>query len=225
MTTKDKYGVYAVVALFLAAVLVVSVLNGCKKGTPEPAEPAGGPNEAPVAAKPAEASADPLETATSLFRQPKASLQNIIKAAKTWQPSFEQWWGKLAPDFTLTDIDGNLHKLSSYRGKDVIVVIWTTWCPTCKLEIPHLKELYKAFDREKLAILSISNESPTLLKDFASEQKIPYTVLSGSEPLPSPFGDVEYIPSSFYIDPEGKFKLAATGLVPTGDGEAIVQAQ
>ncbi len=224
MTTKDKHDVYAVVALFLVAVLVVSVLNGCKKSTPEPAEP-GSPNEAPVTAEPANASTDPIEAATSLFREPRASLQNIIKAAKTWQPSFEQWWGKLAPDFTLTDVEGNVHKLSSYRGKDVVVVIWTTWCPTCKLEIPHLKELYKAFDQEKLAILSISNESPALLKEFATKESIPYTVLSGSGPLPGPFGDVEYIPSSFYIDPEGKFKLAATGLVPTGDAEAIVQAQ
>jgi len=224
MTTKDKYGVYAVVALFLVAVLVVSGLNGCKKSAPGPAEP-GSPNEAPVTAEPANASTDPIEAATSLFREPRASLQNIIKAAKTWEPTFEQWWGKLAPDFTLTDIEGNVHKLSSYRGKDVVVVIWTTWCGGCKLEIPHLKELHKTFDREKLAILSISNESPTLLKDFVTKKSIPYTVLSGSGPLPAPFGEVKYIPSSFYIDPEGKFKLAATGLVPTGDAEAIVQAQ
>jgi len=225
MTTRDKYSVYAVVVLFLAAVLVASVLNGCKKETSEPAEPGASPNEAPVATGPVKASVDPLEVATSLFREPKASLQNIIKAAKTWQPSFEQWWGKLAPDFTLTDIDGNVHKLSSYRGKDVVVVIWTTWCPTCKLEIPHLKELRKTFDQEKLAILSISNESPTLLKDFATKESLSYTVLSGSGEMPAPFGEVKYIPSSFYIDPEGKFKLASTGLVPTGDAEAIVQAQ
>jgi len=225
MTTKDKYSVYAVVVLFLAAVLVVSVLNGCKKESPSPAEPNTPPNETPGATGPAQASADPLKAATSLFREPKASLQNIIKAAKTWQPAFEQWWGKLAPDFALTDIDGNVHKLSSYRGKDVVVVIWTTWCPTCKLEIPHLKELRKMFGQEKLAILSISNESPTLLKDFAIKESLSYTVLSGSGEIPGPFGEVKYIPSSFYIDPEGKFKLAATGLVPTGDAEAIVQVQ
>ena len=64
MTTKDKHDVYAVVALFLVAVLVVSVLNGCKKSTPEPAEP-GSPNEAPVTAEPANASTDPIEAATS----------------------------------------------------------------------------------------------------------------------------------------------------------------
>ena len=222
MSAKDKYGVYAVGVLFLAFVLVVGVFNGCKKETPPPAAP----NEAvePARTAPADAAVDPLEAATSLFREPKASLQNVIKAAKTWQPAFEQWWGKLAPDLTLTDIEGNVHKLSSYRGKDVVVVIWTTWCPTCKLEIPHLNELKKTFDQAKLAILSISNEPPALLKEFAEKQSISYTVLSGSQ-LPAPFGAVKYIPSSFYIDPEGKFKLAATGLVPTGDAEAIIQAR
>ena len=218
METKTK--LFRRVACVLVVTLTLGTLTGCKKKAATPVDP----NAAAEAAT-EQASVDPLEAATSLFREPTANLDNIIKAAKTWQPSFKQWWGKLAPDFALTDIDGNVHKLSSYRGKDVVVVIWTTWCPTCKLEIPHLKELRKMFDQEKLAILSISNESPTLLKDFATKESIPYTVLSGSEPLPGPFGAVEYIPSSFYIDPEGKFKLAATGLVPTGDAEAIVQTQ
>jgi peroxiredoxin len=216
-------GVYGFAALFLAVILVLGVFNGCKKESAPPPAP-NTPNENPVDRVPAQAVVDPLEAATSLFREPTASLQNVIKAAKTWQPAFEQWWGKLAPDFTLTDIEGNVHKLSSYRGKDVVVVIWTTWCPTCKLEIPHLKELRKAHGQDKLAILSISNEPPALLKEFAEKESISYTVLSGSQ-LPAPFGEVQYIPSSFYIDPEGKFKLAATGLVPTGDAEAIIRAK
>ena len=89
MSAKDKYGVYAVGVLFLAFVLVVGVFNGCKKEAPPPA----GPNEAaePAQTAPVDAAVDPLEAATSLFREPKASLQNVIKAAKTWQPAFEQY--------------------------------------------------------------------------------------------------------------------------------------
>ena len=222
MAAKDKHSTFWIVALFLVFLLAVGGLSGCKK---EGAEPAASPNEAPVSTSPAAASADPLEAATSLFREPKASLQNVIKAAKTWQPAFKQWWGKLAPDLTLTDIDGNVHKLSSYRGKDVVVVFFATWCGPCKLEVPHLNELRNTFDDERLAILSISNESLALLKDFATKQEINYTVLSGPAGLPAPFGEVKHIPSSFYIDPEGKFKLATVGLVPTGDAEAIVQVK
>jgi len=166
---------------------------------------------------------DRANAETGPVRNSRLGLQDIIGAAQTWQPTFEEWWGKLAPDFTLTDIAGNVHKVSSYRGKEIVLVIWATWCPTCKQQIPHLKELRKAYGHDELAILSISNEPPACLKEFAAKENINYTVLLASR-LPAPFGEVRYIPSSFYIDPEGKFKLAAVGLVPTSDGRAIVQA-
>jgi peroxiredoxin len=222
MATSRKHSRCSITALILAFVLVLGALSGCKKKQPEPAEGESAPNDV---ASPADASTDPLAAATSLFREPRASLQKVIAAAKTWDASFKEWWGKIAPDFTLTDIEGNVHKLSSYRGKEVVVVFWTTWCPTCTLEIPHLRELRDKLSGENLAILSISNEPPALLKEFAAKQKINYTVLSHSGDLAAPFGEVQYIPSSFFIDPEGRFKLAARGLVPTGDAEAIVQAK
>jgi len=225
MAGKSKRSLYRIVALCLMFALVLGALNGCKKDKSEPNQP-GSPNETTVSPSPTATSSDPIETATSIFRGPKADLKNIIDAAQTWMPAFEPWWGKIAPDFTLTDIEGNVHKLSNYRGKNVVVVIWTTWVGTCQLEIPHLKELRNTFGEDKLAILSISNESPALLKEFASKQGINYTILSGSAQLPAPFGDkMQYMPSAFFIDPEGKFKLATTGLVPTGDAEAIVKAK
>ena len=225
MAGKNEHHLYKIVALCLVLSLIVGALNGCKKEKAEPNEPGASPNETTVSPSPTETSSDPIEAAASLFREPKANLKNIIDAAKTWQPSFEQWWGKLAPDFTLTDIEGNVHKLSNYRGKNVVVVMWATWCGPCQLEIPHLKELQNTFGEDKLVILSISNESPALLKEFASNENINYTILSGTAQLPAPFGEVKSIPSSFYVDPEGKFKLATTGLVPAGDAEAIVRVQ
>lgn len=225
MATREKHSMYSIVAFLLAFVLVWGALSGCKKKPAEPSETESSPNDVSTSSPPVEASADPLAAASSLFREPKASLKKVIDAAQTWDPSFDQWWGKIAPDFTLTDIEGNVHKLSNYRGKDVVVVFWATWCGSCKLEIPHLKELRDKLPGERLAILSISNEPPALLKGFAEKQGINYTVLSSSGDLPGPFGEVEFIPGSFFIDPEGRFKLAATGLVPTADAEAIVQAK
>lgn len=218
MEIKNKR-FYLVVCVSVLAI-ALGGLTGCKKKAESPVDPntateTGGDKE--------QASVDPLVAAARLFREPTSNLQNIIKAAKTWDSSFEQWWGKIAPDFTLMDIEGNVHTLSDYRGKNVFVVVWTSWCPTCKLEIPHLKELRGAFEEKDLAILSISNESTALLKEFVAEQGITYTVLSGGSNLEAPFGEVQYIPSGFFIDREGRFKLATTGLVPTSDAKAIVQ--
>ncbi len=210
-----------------ASVLLLALagLTGCGKKAEPPADPNAAAETPGTDADQEQAAMDPLDAAASLFREPSVSLQNIIKSADPWMPAAEQWWGKIAPDFTLTDINGNVHTLSDYRGKNVVVVIWTTWIATCKLEIPHLKELRASYPEKDLAILTISNEPPALLKEFAEKQNLPFTVLSGGGNLPAPFGEAEFLPSSFFIDPQGRFKVAATGLVLAKDAKAIVQAQ
>jgi len=204
----------------------LAVVYGCRRHTPKAADAAtpGGTNVMPAALR--EPTKSPLATAADLFRGPRVSIQNIVKAANDrWSPAFETWWGKPAPDFTLTDIEGRPHKLSDYRGKDVVVVFWATWYGTCKKEIPQWKELRSAYPQDKLAILAISSEPAALVKKAAEEQGINYTVLTNSGELPAPFDQVETVPSSFFIDPDGNFKVAINGMVPAKDAKDIVQAQ
>ncbi len=107
----------------------------------------------------------------------------------------------------------------------MVVVFWATWCPACNLEIPHLIELRKTLAEENLAILAISNEEPERLKQFAESKGINYTVGSISDsPLPKPFADVTSIPTTFFIDPNGKIKLAAVGVVSLADAKIIMNA-
>ena len=224
MATETKSRLWWVVVHVLISLIVVGGLTGCGKDADE----ADDANTAAVtpASGTGQASVDPLETAASLFREPTVNVQNIVKAAKTWQPTFKDWWGKLAPDFTLNDIEGNVHTLSEYRGKNVVVVIWASWVATCeKIDVPHLKELCDAYQDKDLAVLAISNESPALLKQFAEEHNVNFTILSRGASLPAPFADAKYVPSRFFIDPRGRFKVIAGGPVPSSDAKAIIQAQ
>jgi thiol-disulfide isomerase/thioredoxin len=222
MSIKSRQSIYLVTGLFLVAVLVLGVLHGCKK-QPGPA----GAGTATPAASTQSGSSSAADAAASLFGQPKASIQNIVNAAKErWSPKFEGWWGKLAPDFTLTDLDGQTHKLSDYRGKEVMVVFWASWCGPCKMEVPHLKELRNALPQDKLAILAINmREPPAVVKDFVAAQGINYTVLLSADTLPAPYNEVKNIPSSFFVGADGRFKAATEGMVPANDAKALVQAQ
>lgn len=151
------------------------------------------------------------------------SQEPTIKTQSTWDVAFTSSFGKDAPDFTIFDIEGKMHKLSEYHGRNVLVVFWATWCPACNLEIPHLIELRKTLTDDKLTILAISNEEPGRLKQFAQSKGINYTVASlGNSPLPKPFADVTSIPTTFFIDPEGKIKFAAVGLVSLADAKVIM---
>jgi peroxiredoxin len=224
MAVWNKNAIYYwVTAMVLAFMVGLAVLNGCKKEQPPATK---SPTAGPASSEIADASKDPIQAAKNLFGDSKASLQKAIEEAKTWEPAFEPWQGKIAPDFTLADIGGTVQKLSNYRGKNVLVVFWATWCGPCKLEAPELIELRKAIAQDKLAILAISREDPALLKNFVAQYQLNYTVLSSAgTTLPSPYGEVQNIPSAFFIDPEGKIKLATMGMLPRADINKILDAK
>ena len=214
---KKQTGIWLAVivsAIILAALIIWSVV---KKQPAEQAHSEHNHHEHPPF--------ELLAESTDDVNRPKMSLNDVIKAARTWEPVYQSWYGKMAPDFTLTDITGKQHKLSDYRGKNVLIVFWATWCGPCIMEIPHLIALRNIIGEDKLAILAISSESPALVKRFVAQKKINYTALSFSGILRTPFNLVRAIPCSFFIDTEGKIKLATEGLLSLGETRAILRAE
>ncbi|MFQ5770808.1 MAG: peroxiredoxin family protein [bacterium] len=217
---KKQTRLWPVLSVSVIILAAVVILTGCKK---QPAEPTQ--SEAPT-----ESTGESAKTGSEITTGPKLSLNDIIKAARTWGPAYKSWYGKMAPNFTLTDIAGKQHTLSDYRGKDVILIFWATWCPPCRIEIPYLIELRKTVSEDKLVMLAISNEKPDLVKELVAKQRINYTVLLDKGDMPEPFGVMRIystigIPCSFFIEPEGKIKLAASGLVSLDEIKAILQAE
>jgi peroxiredoxin len=155
-----------------------------------------------------------------------ATLEDIARSAETWEPAFSTWVGKPAADFSVEDTAGSKRALHDYRGRDLLVVFWATWCPACNMEIPHLIQLRNAIPEDELGIVAISNEEIEHLKQFAEAKGINYTVaaLNGTM-LPLPFGEVSAIPTTFFIDRGGTIKLAAMGFVPLEEAKAILQAE
>ena len=140
--------------------------------------------------------------------------------------SFSQWFGQEAPDFTVTDIDGNIHSISDYRGKNLMVVFWATWCPPCREEIPHLIELRNQESEDNLAILAVSSEKADTVKNFANSRELNYTVAPlGNILLPRPFAEVNAIPTSFFIDPDGKIKTVVVQSLNLEQIQAILNAK
>ena len=107
-----------------------------------------------------------------------------------------------------------------------MLVFWATWCGPCHVEMPHLIELRNTVSKEKLVILAISREPATLVKDFVKQQKLNYTVISvDTRSLPLPFNTVNSIPCSFFIDTDGKIKLATIGVLSLDEFKDILKAK
>ena len=130
----------------------------------------------------------PVETASEMPED--ADLQAIVEQSQTWGSILTHFYRQIMPDFEMADIQGNIHKLSDYRGKDIIVVFWATWCPACKQEIPHLIKLRNEKSEDELAILAVSNEDAGQLRPFVATRGINYTVIVMGSPFPQPFDRV-----------------------------------
>lgn len=160
------------------------------------------------------------------------SLNDVIKFRRGWDTTFKSWYGKMAPDFLLADITGKQHKLSDYRGKDVMLVFWATWCGPCIMEMPSLIELRKTTDEDKLAMLAISYittmppNTTERVKSMVEQRKLNYTVISVDlSSVSAPYNQVRGIPCSIFVDSEGKIKLATVGVLPLDAIKAILQAK
>jgi peroxiredoxin len=133
--------------------------------------------------------------------------------------------GVQAPDFELTSLDGKRVKLSDYRGKAVLLNFWATWCSPCKVEMPWFVDLQKKYGNDGLVVVGIAMDDTETDKiaQFASEMGVNYPVLLGTDKVSEQYGNVEYLPTSFYINRQGRIVGKGTGLLGRGEVEENVQ--
>jgi peroxiredoxin len=122
--------------------------------------------------------------------------------------------GKIVPDFTLTDIDGVEFSLSDYRGKVVLLSLFSTLCGPCITEIPHLKHVHEEFS-EDLIIISISvRQSDTVekLQQFRQEHEIDWIIARDTVGIREKLGGLWTIPTLIIIDKQGYIRYIPEGL-------------
>ena len=130
-----------------------------------------------------------------------------------------------APDFSLLTLDGHKVKLSDYRGKAVLLNFWATWCPPCKVEMPWFVDLQNQYAKDGLVVLGVAmdDSEPAEIAKFANDLKVNYTVLLGTDKVSDDYGDVQYLPTSFFIGRNGLIVDKLTGLLDRKDIESDVQ--
>jgi len=121
---------------------------------------------------------------------------------------------EIAPNFTLTDIDGTEFSLSDYRGRVVLLDFFATWCGPCVAEIPHLKSLHEKFGEDLIIIsISVSPSSDTVekLQEFRQEHGIDWIIARDTIEISNEY-DVQFIPTLVIIDQEGYIQHRHVGL-------------
>lgn len=123
--------------------------------------------------------------------------------------------GNLAPDFELRSVDGKAMKLSSLRGKKVIVNFWATWCPPCRLEMPEMEKFYTKNKNEGIEILAVNltkaEKSRADVPAFIEAYGITFPVLLDENSDAARLYGVSSIPASFIIDTQGVIQQKIVG--------------
>jgi peroxiredoxin len=124
--------------------------------------------------------------------------------------SLEGWIGKLAPEISLPDPDGKEIRLSSYKGKYVLVDFWASWCGPCRAENPNVVEAYNKFKDKNFDILGVSLDRPGEKDKWlkaVKDDKLTWSHISDLQYWNSavvPLYKIEGIPYNVLVDPSGK---------------------
>jgi peroxiredoxin len=111
---------------------------------------------------------------------------------------------ELAPNFILTDIQGQKWQLSDLRGKLVFINFWATWCPPCQEELPSMEALYRSMDKDRFQMLTIlSNDNPDLARTLADRIGLTFPILSDPDSKEAARYGITGVPETFIIDSQG----------------------
>lgn len=141
-----------------------------------------------------------------------------------------------APDFTLTDQNGNTHTLSDYKGKVVFLNFWATWCGPCQMEMPDIQAIYEKYEKNEndVIILGVANPKSD---EFPYNQDVPQenivkflsdngytypTVMDTTGDIFAQYG-ITAFPTTFMIDKEGNVFGYASGMLSLDTMENIIK--
>jgi peroxiredoxin len=119
-----------------------------------------------------------------------------------------------APSLTLVDMQDQTVSLTDYKGQWVLVNNWATWCPPCRAEMPELNAYYEAHKDEGFILVGISSgDTKSQIEDFIHEYGLSFPMWQDPTSASLSAFRMDYLPSSFVIDPSGNVRLAWTGAV------------
>jgi peroxiredoxin len=113
--------------------------------------------------------------------------------------------GDIAPNFVLTDLNGNRVELKDYRGKGVFLNFWGTWCKPCEREMPYMQRQYEIYKEQGIEILAVNvSESDVAVQNFVERYHLTFSIpMDKKREVTKGYG-IGPIPTTILIDKNGK---------------------
>ncbi|MBQ8501427.1 MAG: TlpA family protein disulfide reductase [Bacteroides sp.] len=137
-----------------------------------------------------------------------------------------------APDFTLSNLQGEPVSLASLRGKVVVLDFWATWCGPCKASFPAMQQADRLYSSDEVVFLFINTletrkDLHQAVARYLKEKGYDFNVLfdlrdssTGKYPVVESYG-AKGIPAKYIIDPQGNIRFRLLGF--SGSNEETVE--
>jgi cytochrome c biogenesis protein CcmG/thiol:disulfide interchange protein DsbE len=116
--------------------------------------------------------------------------------------------GTKAPDFNAFTLDSvpREKRLSDYRGKVLMINVWATWCLPCRVEMPSIEALNKAYASKGLKIVAVSIDDPgtdATIRAFVKQYGLTFEILHDPQARIADLYDVTGYPETFILGKDG----------------------
>ena len=122
--------------------------------------------------------------------------------------------GPPAPSVVAETMDGDQFRLPDYRGDVVVVNVWATWCPPCRVEMPGFVDLQEEFrdDGVRFVGIALDQNGAEAVRPFAEEKNINFPQILDPALAARHFpGDV--VPRTYLIDKRGHIRYEHSGVI------------
>lgn len=132
--------------------------------------------------------------------------------------------GDPAPDFKLTDLNGEEHQLSDYKGQGVFVNFWGTWCKPCEKEFPLMERQYQVYKDQGVQILAVNiAQSDYEVKQYAEQRDLTFPIVIDKNKSVMEAYNVIPLPTTLLVNAEGNIEKIITGEMSEEDIQSYME--
>jgi len=131
----------------------------------------------------------------------------------------------VAPAAVFKTLKGETIAMTDLKGKPVLITFWATDCSSCLQEIPDLIALHQQYSPLGLTIIAVAMpyDPPNHVLELSTAKQLPYAIaLDPTAQHTQAFGNVQFTPTSFLIDRDGKVAMQHTGRFKLAEVQALL---